>query len=73
MNPLLAAIAILGGCVMVVTILHWVVTALREGALAEARIREMEDEIALAAKRNAELLKERTVEDVARSADDGEF
>lgn len=73
MNPLLAAIAILGGSVLIVTILHWIVAALREGAIAEARIREMEDEIALAAKQNAELLKERTIEDVARSADDGEF
>lgn len=73
MNPLVVAIAILGGVILCVVVLHWVAEAIRRGAVAEARVRQMEQEIGIAAKQAAEVMKERTVEDVVRDLDAGQF
>lgn len=68
-----SALAILAGIFMAITVLHWVVSALREGAVAEARIRDAEREMDLAARQANEIAKERSIEDVANSADRGQF
>ena len=68
-----SALAILAGILMAITVLHWIVSALREGAVAEARIRDAERETDLAARQANEIAKERSIEDVANSADRGQF
>lgn len=73
MSGLLSAIAVVGGIAMVVTILHWVVSAFKEGAVAQARIEQLERDALLRAKQAQEMQKDVTVEDVARDLDRGEF
>lgn len=73
MSGLLSALAVVGGVVMVLTILHWIIEALQRGASIEERLKEVSHEAEVAAKRAEEMLKERSREDVARDLDAGEF
>jgi heme exporter protein D len=69
----IGALAVVGGIAMVMTILHWIVSAFREGAVAQAEIERLEREALLRAKQAQEMQKDLTVEDVARDLDRGEF
>jgi hypothetical protein len=70
---MIPALAIIAGVIMALTVLHWILAALREGAVAEARIRDVEREMDLAARQADEVARERSIEDVANSADRGQF
>lgn len=68
-----ATLAVIGGVIMALTILHWFVEAVRDGAAFEERLRQAEQKAEADRKMAEEMLKERTVEDVVRDLDAGEF
>jgi CO dehydrogenase/acetyl-CoA synthase alpha subunit len=70
---MISALAAVGGIVMVLVILHWIIEALQRAAAAEARLEDAKKASKVAAKQAEEMLKERTVEETARDLDAGEF
>lgn len=70
---MIAALAVVGGVVILLTIVHWFVEAVRDGAAFEERLRQAEQKAEADRKMVEEMLKERTVEDTARDLDAGEF
>lgn len=70
---MIAALAIIAGVCMVLTVLHWIVSAIREGARASERERQLEALEAIRAKQAAEIMREKTVEETARDLDAGQF
>lgn len=73
MSGFFSAIAVVGGVVMCLTVLHWIVEAIKRGAVDEELLNRLSKEAKLAERQTAEVMKERTVEDVARDLDAGEF
>lgn len=70
---MIAALAIVGGVIMALTILHWFIEAVRDSGAFEERLRQAEQKAEADRKMAEEMLKERTVEDTARDLDAGEF
>lgn len=73
MNPFVAGVAILGGIVLGITVLHWLAKRLTHDAVVSERLRAMQEEAALARRQAQAMQKDITNEDVARSLDDGSF
>lgn len=70
---MMSALAVVGGVVMCLTILHWIIEAFRDGAAFEERLKQAQQKAEADRKRAEEMAKERTVEDTARDLDAGEF
>lgn len=68
-----SALAVLGGLFGVVVMVRSIVKLATLDRLAKARMRELEQEMEIAARQAAEVAKERSVESVARDLDRGEF
>lgn len=73
MSGLLTTIAVVGGFVMIVTVLRWVVEAIKRSVVDQELLDRLTKEAKLAERQTAEVMKDRTVEDVARDLDAGEF
>lgn len=73
MSYLLVTLAVGAGFAFLVIIGNWIGEAFRRGIVAEDRRIALEALIRLQREQTEELLKEKTVEDVARDLDAGEF
>lgn len=73
MTGLASALAVVGGIVMCVVTLHWIVEAIRRGATAEARLQREEARRKLLERQAIEIAKEKTLDEIIRDLDAGKF
>lgn len=69
----MTAFALITGALFAALILHWIASAITRGIEASVKIEQLEKQIDLNRRQAEEILKERSVEDVARDLDRGEF
>lgn len=70
---MIAALAIIGGGIMLLAMAHWFAEALKSSAAFEERLKQVQKQLDADKRQAEEMLKERTVEDVVRDLDAGEF
>lgn len=68
-----SALLVIGGIAACIVVLHWLVQAVKAGAVATQREKQLEALEAIRARQENEILRDRTTDDVARDLDRGSF